>query len=355
MAEFESPYCPECDEAFDFPEPPPVDRRNFILTAAGAVVLGGAGAGRSVAAPEAKTEKKPRPAEELVKELFADLSDEQKKKVVLPFDHGKGKNSRATRLGMYNAPINKIRIDGAYTKAQQELVEKIVKAMSSGDDGYRCISRLGKWDGSHSLGGCGALFFGEPTPGNKYAFVFAGHHLTIRCDGDFEDGTAFGGPLYYGHSPNGYSRGNVFNYQTRSVVKLYKELSGKQQEQATVARRPRGEVREGADSIRFRKAEDRPGLPAAQLTKDQKALVEKVMRDVLSPFRRDDVDEVMRIVKKNGGLEKIKVAFYTESHEGSDTSEKEPWSFWRLEGPGFVWNYRVLPHVHTYVNCCLQS
>jgi hypothetical protein len=26
------------------------------------------------------------------------------------------------------------------------------------------------------------------------------------------------------------------------------------------------------------------------------------------------------------------------------------WHFWRLEGPGFVWNYRVLPHVHTYVN-----
>ena len=30
--------------------------------------------------------------------------------------------------------------------------------------------------------------------------------------------------------------------------------------------------------------------------------------------------------------------------------DKEPWHFWRLEGPGFVWNYRVLPHVHTYVN-----
>ena len=28
----------------------------------------------------------------------------------------------------------------------------------------------------------------------------------------------------------------------------------------------------------------------------------------------------------------------------------ERWHFWRLEGPGFVWNYRVLPHVHCYVN-----
>jgi hypothetical protein len=27
----------------------------------------------------------------------------------------------------------------------------------------------------------------------------------------------------------------------------------------------------------------------------------------------------------------------------------ERWHFWRLEAPGFVWNFRVLPHVHTFV------
>ena len=30
--------------------------------------------------------------------------------------------------------------------------------------------------------------------------------------------------------------------------------------------------------------------------------------------------------------------------------KEQRWHFWRLEGPGFVWNYRVLPHVHTFVN-----
>ena len=28
----------------------------------------------------------------------------------------------------------------------------------------------------------------------------------------------------------------------------------------------------------------------------------------------------------------------------------KPHWYWRLEGPGFVWNYRVLPHVHCFVN-----
>lgn len=61
--------------------------------------------------------------------------------------------------------------------------------------------------------------------------------------------------------------------------------------------------------------------------------------------RREDTDEVMDIVRRNGGLERIHLAFYKKRD-----LEDSPYHFWRLEGPGFVWNYRVLPHVHTYVN-----
>jgi len=356
MAEIETTYCPECNnEAWDFPEPPPVDRRDFIRVAGGAaaaVALTGSAALAADAPQSAEKEKKAKPAEELIKELYSTLSDDQKKKVVLPYEHGAGKGKRATRLGMYNAAIMGIQIGTAYTKPQQELVEKIVKAMSSGDDGYRQISRRGTWDGSKSFSRTGALFFGTPTRGEKYAFVFTGHHMTLRADGNFEDGTAFGGPVYYGHTPNGWSNGNVFNYQTRSVVKLYKALDGKQQEKATIER---GNPGEQYRSVQFKaKEEDRPGIAAADLSKDQRALVEQVMRDVLKPYRKEDVDEVMAVIKKIGGLEKIKLAFYTEAYEGSKTTKDQPWSFWRLEGPGFVWNYRVLPHVHTYVNISSQ-
>ena len=68
-----------------------------------------------------------------------------------------------------------------------------------------------------------------------------------------------------------------------------------------------------------------------------------VGRTALGPVGFDDV---MRVVKANGGLEKIHLAFYQDR----GMNDKEPWHFWRLEGPGFVWNYRILPHVHTYVN-----
>src|SRR5262245_4427446 len=198
--------------------------------------------------------------------------------------------------------------------------------MSAGDEGYRQVSRLGTWDASRTFANCGALIFGDPTPGNKFAFVFAGHHLTIRCDGNTEEGPAFGGPIYYGHSPNGYSRGNVFNYQTRSVLKVFDALSAKQREKAVIG----GQVGnrgpgEQANSVQFRaRAEQRPGLPAEDMTADQRTLVEQVMRDVLSPYRKEDGDEVMEIIKKNGGLAQIKLAFY----EDAGMRDGQPWHFW---------------------------
>ena len=55
--------------------------------------------------------------------------------------------------------------------------------------------------------------------------------------------------------------------------------------------------------LQFRKKDDpKPGIVFSDLSKDQLALVEKVMRDILSPYRKQDVDEVMQIVKTNGEL-----------------------------------------------------
>ena len=110
--------------------------------------------------------------------------------------------------------------------------------LGSGDEGYRQITRDGTWDASKAFENSGAMIFGDPTPGNKFAFVFAGHHLTIRCDGDSEPGAAFGGPIYYGHSPNGYSKDNLFNYQTKSVKKLFAALDEKQRNSAVEQAQP---------------------------------------------------------------------------------------------------------------------
>jgi hypothetical protein len=347
MTENRQPFCPECA---DDPQAEAPDRRGFIRAVgertAALFALGGL-AGTVPAAPsneetKPKIDRPAKPAEGLVRELYSTLSDDQKKQVVLPFDHGGGPRGVASRLRMYNGPFG-ASIGRTYTKPQQELIERVMRAISSDEEGYRRLSRNGNWDNGGGLQGCGAVFFGEPADDKPFTWLFSGHHLTARCDGNFKDGVGFGGPVFYGHSPDGYSERNVFNYQTKSVISVFNSLADDQREMAVV----KGNPGEGLGSVKIRPADqDRPGIRCTDLAPDQRGLVEKVMRDILSPYRKEDADEVMDIIKATGGLDKVSLAFY----EDRRVNDNERWHFWRLEGPGFVWNYRVLPHVHCYVN-----
>ncbi|MCS7045703.1 MAG: DUF3500 domain-containing protein [Gemmataceae bacterium] len=336
--------CPECEST------EPVDRRAF-LSAVGGTAVTLVGLEALPLASRAKADgpaavRAPRPAEDLIRELYASLSDAQKSRVVLPWNHGVNPQGGGTptRLRFFNAAIFSDRkIEDVYTPAQTELCERILRGICNGDEGFRLISRAGTWDNTATFGRCGAYIFGDPTGDNQFAWVFTGHHLTVRCDGNSEPDAAFGGPLYYGHSPDGWSQRNLFYPQTLAAKDLFESFNPGQRQQALVA----GSPGEGEGSVRFRPRGQRfPGLAAAQMTHDQRALVERLMRSVLSPYRAEDAEEVMQLVRRNGGLEQLHVAFYRDPGSNEDAR----WTFWRIEGPGFVWNFRVLPHVHTYVN-----
>lgn len=324
--------CPDCN----FLEDATIARRDF-LKLAGTTAAVAATAPAVLAKPA-----KEKPAEALLKELFATLTKEQRQKVALAFDAGAGKNRVPTRLGMYNRALNNAKIGGLYTKAQQELIERALKAICSDDEGYHKISRDEEFDNSGSLQGCGAHFFGDPNKG-QFSWLFTGHHLTVRCDGNTVPGAAFGGPIYYGHIAGGYSEKNVYRFQTKAVQSVYDALDAKQRKVAVIAQ---GSPGEQAKSVKHRER-PYPGIGIGELSPDQREQVLKVMRACVAPFRKEDGDEVMDIVKANGGLKKINLAFYKDKRS---TDEKIRWHFWRLEGPGFVWNYRVLGHVHCFVN-----
>ena len=83
-------------------------RREFIRTVSGgAAALAGIGAvglpRMGFAEDKPAVAKSEKPSESLVKELFATLSPDQKKSIVLPWNH-KDKDGNIVRLRMYNAP-----------------------------------------------------------------------------------------------------------------------------------------------------------------------------------------------------------------------------------------------------------
>jgi hypothetical protein len=336
-----TPSCPECESG---PVTQPVlGRRDFIRvlgTSAAAVAVGGL---TPLQKARAAREAKQAEAESLVFELFKTMDSDQKKKLVLPWDAGTN-NGYPARLNTANAPVGKSVIGLEYDKKQVVLLDKIFRSISNGEEGYKRLSRGGKFDNSGSFESIGCLIYGEPVEGKKFSLVFCGHHLTLRCDGNSEEKTAFGGPLYYGHSPSGYANNNVFNYQTKALNEVFASLGAGQRE---IAVKP-GKWQDGVSTVKLPKKNAAvPGLSIHDMSKDQQGLLETVMRELVAPYRKEDGDEVMEIIKENGGMDKISLAFYQEKGE---FSEKDPWTYWRLEGPGFVWSFRALPHIHTFVN-----
>ena len=332
--------CPECEVG---PESRlSLGRRDFIRVLGASAAMAALPLSPLALARAARVEKQAA-AEQLAFELFASLDADQKKKLVLPWDYKAGAQPLPARLMTANAPVGKSVIGLEYNKKQVELLDKIFRSIANGEAGYRHLSRNNTFDASGDFESIGALIYGEPVEGKKFSLVFAGHHITVRCDGNSEEKTAFGGPLYYGHSPSGFAKNNVFFDQTEAVTALFSSLDAEQKKTAV---KP-GKWADGVQSVKLpAKDAKAPGLSIGEMTKDQKSLIEAAMKTLVAPYRQEDGNEVMEIIKANGGMEKIAIAFYEEGA----VSAKEPWSYWRLEGPGFVWSYRALPHIHTFVN-----
>jgi hypothetical protein len=321
--------CPDCDGDFEF------TRRDFVKTVgAGAVAAGVTPLLTSVAtaAPTAKST-----GETIVKKFYDSLSDDQKGKVCFPFGH-----KLQTRLSA-NWHVTKERIGGGlYTKEQQELIDKIVRAVCS-EDGYDRLKIQMKDD----MGGFekfSVAVFGTPGTG-KFQWLLTGRHLTLRCDGDSVENMAFGGPIVYGHGV-GDPKKNLFHYQTKQTNEVFKSLEGKQRTAALLDKAPR----ESAVPLQG-KAGKFPGISVGELSSDQKQLVEKSLKTILAPYRKEDVEEAMAVLKQGGGLDKLHMAFYKQGDLGKD----KVWDVWRVEGPTFVWHFRGAPHVHAYINIGLKK
>jgi hypothetical protein len=328
--------CPEC-------ETPSLGRRDFIRVVGATAAAAAIGLTPLQKARAARAEKQAQ-AESLVFELFKTLDSDKKKVVTRPWDHKPTAMDKVPgRLATGNGAAGGLTINKNYDKKQIELLDKIFRAISNGETGYKQLSRDGRFDNSGDFENISAIIYGEPAEGKKFSLVFTGHHLTVRCDGNSEEATAFGGPLYYGHSPSGYATNNVFNRQTKAATELLSALDG---EAKKVAVKP-GTWKDEHGGIPVPKKDSKiPGLCFKDMSKDQKSLTEKLMKELVSPYRKEDGDEVMELIKASGGMEKLSMAFYQDGKADAE----HPWTYWRLEGPGFVWSFRALEHIHTFVH-----
>ena len=308
-------------------------RREFIATTAlGVSSLGFAGL--------AQAEKTGTDSETLVATFYGTLSPEQKKAIVFPFDHPL--RSKVDNSWM----VTPQKIADYYTPDQKAMIEEIFRGLHNPDFVEKVMKHLK--DDAGGLGAYSVALFGAPGIG-KFEFVLAGRHCTVRCDGDSVDGVAFGGPIFYGHSAGTDKEaadhpGNVYWYQAKRANEVFQALDGKQRQVALLGD-PREE--QSTATVDLKKPGERlAGLPVSDMSRDQRVLVEKVLADLLLPFRKRDVDEAMRMIKANGGVNSLAMSFYKNLDVGNDGV----WDVWQLESPKMVWYFRGSPHVHTWVN-----
>jgi hypothetical protein len=327
----------------DYCTPPSgLDRRSFLRSAAVATAAAGSGlwVPRSEAAPTPTS-----PAETTVKALYETLTDEQKKKVCFEWDYKDERGLLRTRVSN-NWQITKPTIDSDFfTKDQRAIVLDIFKQVFNPEWHERLFRQLKEDTGGKAWGAAQSIaLFGTPGSG-KFEFVMTGRHMTMRADGDSEAHVALGGPIFHGHAASGFNEkphhpGNVFWPQAQLANKVYEILDGKQQKLALVDMMPHeSAVGFQGDKGKF------TGLPTSEMTKDQREAVQKVLMALIEPYRKEDQDEVMECLKKQGGLDKCTLTFYKEGALADNE-----WDNWRLEGPSFVWHFRGTPHVHIWIN-----
>jgi hypothetical protein len=321
-------FCPDCGEH--------VTRRDFMKVAAGTAAAAAVAAKSPV---WASTWRDVKP-EELVKKFAETLTDKQKEKVAFGWDH-----KLRTKVSN-NWKIVEPEIGTFFTGDQQQILKDIFKGLVSPDWHERWQKQMKDDNDGAGFEKYHVALFGEPAKG-KYEWVMTGRHVTMRCDGDSTEGTAFGGPIFYGHAAEGFNEkanhpGNIFWPQAIAANEVYKAMDGKQREKALLDKAPGDDDK----SIVIKANGPYAGIAVAELSKDQKALVEKTMKMLLEPYRATDVEEAMKFINEGGGVDKLWLSFYKEEDIGND----EVWDRWALRGPTLSWYFRGSPHVHTWVN-----
>lgn len=314
-----------------------LDRREFLRAVGGTAAAAAAGVMLGNASSVAAAPTPTSAAETIVGEFYKTLTESQRGVIAFPFEHELRSRVNA------NWHVTKPTIDSDFfTVEQKQLVREIAKNVCS-PDGYERLLKQTEFDDG-GIGAYSVAVFGTPGQG-KFQWELTGRHLTLRADGDSVDKAAFGGPIVYGHGEED-PKDNLYHYQTKQVNELYRALNPKQSAQALVEKAPK------EDAVALQGAGKKyPGLPVSELTSDQKTLFETTARMLLAPYRTEDVDEVMAIIKAGGGWDQVCVAFYQQG----DLNADKTWDIWRVEGPSFVWHFRGAPHVHAYINIGVKA
>jgi len=289
--------------------------------------------------------------------LVESLSPLQRQNVMLPWGHA-SRGIVSHVACMSEAP----RVADLLTVEQQVLVHRLYETMTSPEQRQRFGRLVGLEAGG--LDPCAIVLYGDPfeRDGRDFQVSLSGGHLLIRGGGMTEAGSAFGGPLGYGHQlGDGVPQlpGNAFAYHGDALNGLVSALPDEARARALVAGAPLFETTvqlQGPGGVFA-------GLPVRTLGEGDREAVASLVDTVFSCYAETDREAAWGCLGRNGGVEALHLTVWSDVGLYDDGAEwrtlaaperkrrGDPyWHVWRLEGPGAVLHFRGWPHVHASIH-----
>jgi hypothetical protein len=306
----------------------PISRRGFLQAAAAAAPL--VACRRTAAAPPSYGQRSELEAGVAVTRLHASLTTAQKGVIAFPFD-----DERRTRVDA-NWSVTSPEIgDDFFTVEQRWLIDQALRGLLSEDAYERTLRQMSDdWGG---LAEYNIALFGDPA--SQCQWQITGRHVTLRAWAG-AGGPGLGGPVIYGHGV-GEPRRSLFFHHTREANGIVAALTSSQRARALLDGAP------DEDDVAVQgQAGTFSGLPARELTVEQRALLDGLLGTLCASFREPTARAIRTQLELAGGTSALHLAFYKDD----DLDDDGLWDIWRLEGPNFVWHFRGAPHVHAYVN-----
>lgn len=270
-----------------------------------------------------QAQKEPSPdqaARAIVLKLFQSLNEDQKKLALKEFGDKDRQTEVFPGVARPGVPFSKL------TAEQKTLVADAVKSICSEYGASRCLE-VAKQDGD---GQRFVTFFGEPTAEGPFAWRFAQHHLTlVHVDFSKDTPNEFG-PVLLGGNPVK----TLWDEEEKILLELHAALS--------------------PDDAKLIKGKGNSGSGAAiaadaakigDLSEKPKALAKKLFEQRLAVFSSDRRKVLDDFVKKEGGVESLRIAVWGDASK----SQRDGGSYhWKI-GAGAVladWQTAGKDHIH---------
>lgn len=256
--------------------------------------------------------------------LFQSLTEDQKKLAVKEFNDKDRYTEQFPEVKRPGLPYSKL------TPVQKEMVDGVIKAMTSEYGAERCIAVAKQ----SSDGGRYINFFGEPSADKPFAWRVASHHLTLIYAEFGMDKTNEFGPILLGGNPVK----NLWEQEEKLVIELYASLSPEESKNIQA----KG-ISSGSGA-----AIGKAGVKLGDLNEKSRDLARKLLSKRLDVFSADRRKAAESIIARDGGVDSLRVAIWNAANK----SHLDGGAYhWRIGNDTFVadWQTAGKNHIHMTV------